>query len=238
MAELFPISLDVEETAAGRILKALNKMEGVVKIHLFLSPNRAALPQMERPYLAGAFDSKLSPKLRRNSIEGNLRIIAEVLRKTPAHSRILAAALERFGKDAKNLPQYLYRMKLRKLIARTAPGTYKLTAKGEAFYFDVKDGQSKFHNGKTPDNKNGLRGVILNAIKNENVPVQRLMDLAVQNSYARGGVYGMGHVMKKEGLLTYKSGIYQITSKGLAALSEEAPTKNSKNSHEGLEANG
>src|SRR5882762_1726984 len=136
MPRLFPISIEVEEDAVGRVLRVLNATAGIAKLHLRL--DKEIKPE-EQPAREGGAVVNAAPVLkdgrrkRRGGPPGAnpcFRAIAEVLLKTPAHYRMLAAGLERAGFSGSGIHGFTFRMGKLKYIQRTAPGTYKLTEKG------------------------------------------------------------------------------------------------------------
>src|SRR5216684_5243623 len=102
MSKLFPISIEVEEIAVGRVLRVLNATEGIVKLHLKLTQDKEPKSEERQEGAAVAAPALLDGRTinKRNVPPSQNRCyqaIAGVLIKTPAHYKILAAALGRAG---------------------------------------------------------------------------------------------------------------------------------------------
>jgi hypothetical protein len=139
MANLFPISLEVEEVAVGRVLRKLTGMSGVARIHLSLqNAKQLKAPQEEEPESIPFLQPMLRDPRGNKHLDPiknpRYRAMAELLLKTPAHINILAKAIERVGYKSGGTSVMIFRMQKLGFVRRTAPGTYALTPKGVKSY--------------------------------------------------------------------------------------------------------
>lgn len=249
MPKLFPISLEVEEVAVGRVLRALNTMTGVVRLHLNLTPegsdksvrqvsHEEAEAGFETPAPTVSGGAKWRTDGRINSrgvpVAKNVayRTIAEVLTRTPAHYKILQAALQRMGViHPQAVHGHLHRMHVLKLVRRTAPGTYRLTEKGEKLFNSegaipraepkrLASGSGPRGSGyKVIDNHIGVRHLILRTLhKSGPMSGSDLTKVLVANRYSPKNLSTTGMKMRHEGLFDMKEGKYNITTVGRNVL--------------------
>lgn len=235
MPKLFPISLDVEETAVGRVLRALNSMPGVVRLHLNLASEvpdknvkQVGHDEEEPAVLAGPAPSgaRWRSDGRINSqgvkVSGNVayRAIADVLVRTPAHYKILQAALQRIGVVHPNaIHGHLHRMHQLKLVRRTAPGTYRLSEKGEKVFGSQPMQQKKtlppgiF---RTVDNTVGVRHLILRTLhgSSDPIPSGKMSRVLADKGYSIKNLSTTGMKMRNEGLIEVNDGLYILTEAG------------------------
>jgi len=230
MPKLFPISLDVEETAVGRVLRALNSMPGVVRLHLNLAGEtsdknvRQVGHEEEEPIIPAARGAKFRTDGRINSrgvkVSANVayRTIADVLVRTPAHYKILQAALQRIGVIHPNaIHGHLHRMHTLKLVKRTAPGTYRLSEKGEKL-FGAQPMQKRIMPPgifKTIDNTAGVRHLILRTLHDSDpIPSGKMYRVLQDKGYSTKNLSTTGMKMRNEGLIEVKNGLYMLTEAG------------------------
>lgn len=245
MPKLFPISLEVEEVAVGRVLRALNTMTGVVRLHLNLTPEGSDKSVRQVSHEEAEFEAPEptitgGPKWRKDGrintkgvpVAKNVayRTIAEVLQRTPAHYKILQAALQRMGSiHPQAIHGHLHRMHLLKLVRRTAPGTYRLTEKGERVFspqgMTEKQERKLLPSGrglkgyKMIDNHIGVRHLILSTLyKSSPMSGSALIRVLVDNGYSPKNLSTMGMKMRHEGLYEVKDGKYSITTVGRNVL--------------------
>lgn len=263
MPKLFPISLEVEEAALGRILRLLNVMPGVSRLNLNLqnSQRQLAAPQAieneeyeERaiarslPALRDGRSFTQGYRAKKNTIHHNpaYRAIAEVLVKTPAHFRILMAAIERQGLSSSGIHGYLRRLKQTKCIIKTAPGSYRLTEKGAKTFFGEGrketnlPGETPPQNfGKVKDNNAGVRALVLETLaKNGKVPASVLGATLEKSGYSSKNMSTTGIKMRSEGLIEFEDGVYSITEEGMEIYNNRPDPAKSTQQEEGLNANG
>lgn len=263
MPKLFPISLEVEEVAVGRVLRMLNGMAGVVRLHLNLSPEGADKSvkqvgqeemQIEAPAPAPSgvkwrSDGRINTKGVKVAQNAAYRTIAEVLLRTPAHYKILQAALERLGSHhPQAIHGHLHRMHMLKLVKRTAPGTYRLTEKGEKTFSPEATTQTRQphrlfapgSNMKVIDNHTGVRHLILKTLaKHSPMSGQALTKVIVENGYSPKNLSTTGMKMRAEGLFDRaKDGSYHLTDVGRNVLDNPpAPQRSDPQTSQSQELN-
>jgi hypothetical protein len=259
---LFPISIEVEEVAVGRVLRKLHALEGVARINLSFAKEPEQIEQtVQAP--ARALTQPMQHRLAKFTSHGRLnsrglppqkniayRTIAEVLMKTPAHRRILQAAIHRVGIGGENsINGYIHRMTQLKFIQRTAPGTYRLTPKGEKLFsregnFSLPKSEPG-HGGWVIDNHKGVRKLVLDTLRQalENDPDQvglvsssDLTKVLEGAGFSAKNLSTTGVKMRNEGLMEYENGFYSIKEAGVAAIASppvqhEADSEHSN--HEG-----
>jgi len=241
MPKLFPISLEVEEVAVGRVLRILNSMAGIVRLHLNLTPDGSDKPVKELSHDEGEAPApSMIPKAkwrtdgRMNSkgvsVSKNIayRTIAEVLIRTPAHYKILQAALLRIGSvHPQAIHGHLHRMNTLKLVKRTAPGTYRLTEKGEKIFNPGEDTEKQERKLLSPgrggykviDNHVGVRHLILKTLnKSGPMPGSVLTKVLKGAGYSPKNLSTTGMKMRNEGLFEVKDGSYHLTNAGRNVL--------------------
>lgn len=260
MPKLFPISIEVEELALGRVLRSLNTMAGVVRLHLNLTQEKA-MKQLahdedgdeapELPLPRGRVGGKMGRKSGPPAQNKVFIAIAEVLNKTPAHYKILAAAIERAGFSASGIHGYIFRLGKLKFIKRTSPGSYRLTEKGEKTFFGKNGGQNKqigrrYYGGGPPvDNHSGVRLLVLTTLNNTDfMSVKAMNDLLEQNGFSSKNMSTTGIKMRAEGLIAFdpETSRFQITQRGQEVISNPPPKEpdffNPDNNEEGMSTNG
>lgn len=249
MPKLFPISLEVEEVAVGRVLRALNTMTGVVRLHLNLTPEGSDKSVRQVGHEEAEFETPAptftgGPKWRKDgrintkgvpvAKNAAYRTIAEVLRRTPAHYKILQAALQRMGViHPQAIHGHLHRMHLLKLVRRIAPGTYRLTEKGEKLFSPqgVTEKQERKllpgSNIKVIDNHTGVRHLILKTLyKSSPMSGGAITKVLIENGYSPKNLSTTGMKMRNEELFEVKDGKYSITAVGRIVL--ENPPNNER----------
>jgi predicted transcriptional regulator len=244
MPALFPISIEVDEAALGRVLRKLNTMEGIVRLHLNLGPERGVdspvlLPSPAKPDPEPVVDASTSPALKYRT-DGRLnsratpisdnpayRVIAEMLHNARAHNKVLAEGLRVLGITNPNaIHGYVNRMSAMNLIKRTAPGTYSLTEKGERTFFvpSKKAAPSKATSmGRTvykqTDNRSGVRYLILSSLGAVNsMSGTELTKIITSSGFSAKNISTTGMKMRHEGLMVRRNERYSITSVGRAAI--------------------
>jgi len=237
MPKLFPISLDVEETAVGRVLRILNSMPGVVRLHLNLAgetPDKNVRqigrdqddgedrPETPAATPSGAkwrVDGRINSMGVKVSANVAYKAIADVLLRTPAHYKVLRAAIERIGIVHHNaIHGHLHRMHALKLIKRTAPGTYRLTEKGEKV-FDSPSRQKRVPSSdffKVVDNTTGVRHLILRTLHDSSdpIPSRKMFRVLEEKGYSTKNLSTTGMKMRNEGLIEVNDGLYALTETG------------------------
>jgi len=259
MPKLFPISIDVEEVAVGGVLRALNSMAGVVRLRLNLTqdkPTRGLIAHGGHEESPDGDDVTVSEAKWRTDGRLNARglppdrnpayrAIAEVLMKTPAHLKVLRLALERVGlHQPEAINGYIHRMQARGLIKRTAPGTYKLSPRGEGVFFNKKmrlippGGGSSFVPSGARGNHTGFRGLMLDVLsKGVNLTTQNMYEILNEAGFSHKNLSTQGIKMRQEGLIKFENGQYNITEKGRKVYSSR-PTVETINQEEGATSNG
>lgn len=241
MSKLFPISIEVEEVAVGKVLRILNATEGIVRLHLKLTQDKE--PKLGTEQDGGAVNT--TPVLRDGrSNKRNIptahnkcyQVIAEVLLKTPAHYKILAAALERTGYKASGIHGFIYRMGKMKLIQRTSPGSYKITEKGQRVFANPKrliptPPQLPPHLYKVTNNYSGFRLFVLTTLYREGpVSSVHMRERVSDGGFSEKNLSTTGMKMRNEGLFSVEDGVYTITEKGTEVL-EKRPLNDVEDGH-------
>jgi hypothetical protein len=106
MPKLFPIHIEVEELAVGRVMRMLNGMPGVAKMHLDMEGQKKShLNGGER----GPYKPRKQPII---SDETGTEVIAKVLfGKPPMTVAQLKQVFEAQGRSAKSISSVLYNMR-------------------------------------------------------------------------------------------------------------------------------
>lgn len=258
MPKLFPISLEVEEAALGRILRALNVMPGVARLNLNLQNQQRQLPApfseddedhrevvQSVPALRDGRSFLTGVAAKKNPLAFNpaYKAIADVLAKTPAHYKILGAALERVGVRSNGVHGYLRRLMVLRYVSKTSPGSYRLTEKGSKAFFNAKIGEpaqtTPRFKGIPKNNHSGIRHVILEALaQNEELKTKGLKQVMRDKGFSPDNVYGLGLKMRSEGLIEFSNGVFSITKQGQEVYENRPASSNPPQKEEGLDANG
>ena len=126
-------------------------------------------------------------------------------------------------------------MHLHKLVKRTAPGTYRLTEKGEKIFslsdrLTEKSERKLLPPGKgykVIDNHTGARHLILKTLyKTSPMSGSALTKVLVENGYSPKNISTTGIKMRNEQLFEMKDGKYSITTMGRNVL--ENPPNNER----------
>lgn len=273
MPLLFPITIEVEEIATGRILRKLSAMEGIAKIHLNLTHQKSQ--QIEREDdndietsddsmdglrvtpsrsagVAYRSDGRLNTRGLPHGQNPAYKLIASILLKTPAHIKILAAALARDSVGAPTaINGFIHRMTKFGLVTRTAPGTYRLTTKGIKV-FGGKDYPRQVAGYRAPpsngfygvNNLAGARFLILTTLRDQedgSMPIFDLNKVLVMKDFSPNNLSVTSRKMLSEGIIERVGMNYRITDTGREALvpsEPELPQLNHDQDNEGMTANG
>lgn len=260
MPKLFPISLEVEEAALGRILRALNVMPGVARLNLNLQNQQRQLPApfseddedhrevvQSVPALRDGRSFLTGLAAKKNPLAHNpaYKAIANVLAKTPAHYKILGASLERVGVRSNGVHGYLRRLMVLKCVKKTSPGSYRLTEKGSKVFFNAKLGEQPAaqteprQKGLPKNNHSGVRRVILETLaQGQELKTRALKQVIGENGFSPDNVYGLGLKMRSEGLIEFSDGVFSITKQGQEVYENRPASSNPPQQEEGLDANG
>lgn len=259
MPKLFPISLEVEEAALGRILRALNVMPGVARLNLNLQNTQRQLPApslsddeedggeviQALPALRDgrSFIKGLSAKKNPLTLNPAYKAIASVLAKTPAHYKILGAAIERVSVNSQGVHGYLRRLIELKYIKKTSPGSYRLTEKGSKAFFNAKLGEPAQTEprikGIPKNNYGGIRYLMLdNLARFKSLKTRELQNTLRENGFSPNNIYGLGIKMREEGLIEFYDGVFAITKEGQEVYEKRPENINPNQNQEGIEANG
>ncbi len=273
MPKLFPISIDVEEVAVGSVLRTLNSMAGVVRLRLNLTqdksasaglrpdkPEKGLIAHNSEEDTAGGSGQDIAVNDTKWRTDGRLnsrglppernpayRAIAEVLMKTPAHLKVLRLAVERVGiHRPEAINGYMNRMQTLGFVKRTAPGTYKLSPKGEGVFFNKKmrltppdkSGSPPFIPSGHRGNHAGFRGLMLDVLsKGVNLTNQDIYPFLDEAGFSHKNLSTQGIKMREEGLIKFENGQYNVTEKGRRVYNSR-PAVESSNQEEGVIANG
>jgi DNA-binding PadR family transcriptional regulator len=225
MAKLFPIGIEVEEVAVGRVLRILNGTPGVAKLHLNLM-NETVAPKEDA--VAQEIANVLPPA--RPPRQGSMKmIIAKVLAVAPCHNKVLKEALKRNGFSESSLPSQMLQMRLDGFVKKVGVGTWRLTEKGVRHYGDEsKHNQVRIgRSGPLTNNRVGVRSIVLTALNNGAQLLARdLRRILQENEYSPKNMTGTVSKMKTEGLLSSDGGVYSITEQGRATLAAAQTMEN------------
>jgi predicted transcriptional regulator len=260
MPKLFPISIEVEEVAVGRVLRVLNSTAGIVKLHLSLTQEKEVKPENQE-YIATDLAVQTAPALmdgrskkRGGPISQNkmYRAVMEVLVKAPAHYRLLSAAVERAGFKGSGIHGLIFRLGKMKFVIRTSPGSYRITEKGQKVFFGSKFIPYREPKKSLPaslykvtNNYSGCRLLILTAL-NDGVSISsnNMKSVVVRGGFSAKNLSTTGMKMRREGLITFVDGQYQLTERGKSVLDRRPPIQEQgdldfqTDNTEGVEANG
>lgn len=227
MSENFPILIDVEEHHVGKVLRMLDVMPGVVTIHLKMSRGGSSLPlppEKKAELLTKLTGSKRTTRqyIKSNAPNSAYNLVANALTKGAMHYTILKEILARSGLSPNNVHKPLMTLIGQKLAKRTAPGTYRLTEKGER-KFKVNNetpGLPRInHRRLLPDNTRGLRSLILSQILSRGkLAHEDLKGIIVEGGYARNNLYTKVPQMMEEGLFRREGDFYELTDMGRQAI--------------------
>jgi len=259
MARLFPISIEVEEDAVGRVLRVLNATAGIAKLHLRL--DKEVKPE-ESQREGGVVQTTPSPPALRDGRSNrntpmakspSYQAIAAVLMKTPAHYKILAEAVKRAGYKGIAVHGYLHRLTGAKMVIRTSPGSYKITEKGirtfgkketvprlERRGSNKENALSSFY--KSTNNYSGFRLLVLTTLhKVEDMSSVDMKRVVTDAGFSEKNLSTTGMKLRNEGLITVDNGWYHITEKGKQVMDNRPSLENDNgpdHNEEGIEANG
>jgi Mn-dependent DtxR family transcriptional regulator len=225
MAKLFPIGIEVEEIAVGKVLRILNSTPGVAKLHLNLMNESASAPTIESQ---NQEIQNVLPPVRQPKEGSSQMVAAEVLRVTPAHNNILREALKRKGYSEASLPALLTRMRALGFVKKVGVGTWRLTDKGSRHYFSAGTKQlpprTSKGSGPATNNGYGVRKLVLTSLNNGAQLLARdLRRILEEHEYSPKNMTGTVSKMKQEGLVKTDSvGTYSLTEQGIATLNEIA----------------
>lgn len=121
MPKTFPILIDVEEIAVGRVMRMLNKLPGVAKLHLDLEG-------VGKSNGAGRTHSADRKPHGRFEVSGEEAILQALNGRPPMTSAQLAGAFEAQGRSPKSISSCLHKLRSEGLINSTHDG-YSLTKK-------------------------------------------------------------------------------------------------------------
>lgn len=223
MAKLFPIGIEVEEVAVGRVLRVLNNTPGVAKMHLNMLNEAPATEEIE----AVSEVRQVLPPVRRAKENSSQMVVAQVLKLTPAHNTILKEALVRSGFSATSLPSLITKMRERGYVKRVGVGTWRITDKGVRHYglTETKEMPKKLLSkvGPATNNGSGVRKLVLTALSSGSQVLARdLRKLLEENEYSPKNMTGTVGKMREEGLVQSNGGVYSLTEQGIATLKEVA----------------
>lgn len=232
MAKLFPIGIEVEEVAVGKVLRILNQTPGVAKLHLNLMNEQENGLQIEAlgTETGGIEPTEIKqvlPPVKKSKPGSMQMVVAEMLAVAPVHHTIIAAQIKRSGYAAISTYSVITKMLSNGFIRRTAPGTYALTPKGSRHY--AVGGQPEKRraappaSGREANNDDGVRGLVLKSLNNATQLVARdLQRILVENDYSPKNMTGTVGKMRREGLIASDDGVYSITEQGRAILNGSA----------------
>lgn len=263
MPSLFPITIEVEEVATGRVLRKLSAMEGVARIHLNLTQDKTKnLAEAEneeedtvednpRPQKAIAYrtDGRLNSRGLHPSQNHAYKTIADILHQTPAHIKILSAAIQRAGIGGPvAINGYIHRMSKLKLIKRTAPGTYRLSERGEKMFFGRQANPNPTLRGSAGglvvNNFAGARFLILTELsKAGSHTTLNMVRILTEAGFSPKNLSTTGMKMRNEGLIEVRDSRYYITPAGkdaiaVSAMKQVGGDDHSDHNEEGMTDNG
>lgn len=213
MPKLFPIRLEVEEIALGAVLRRLNDMPGIVKLHLDLERGGegAGRKQLERHAAAQVQNGSREPLILKMLMEG------------PKHIREISAALGGKKTRAYGLMNSLQKKGLTKSIGK---GTHQLTPLARTQLGGAIAGASpapalalpapKAKHGPSGRASPGSGPIILRAALGSGpLTPQELRAKLAEGGMSPKGVSGVLDRGRKHGLIKKNGTGYELTAKGL-----------------------
>jgi len=233
MSDPFRIGIDIEEQRLGQVLRTLDQMPGVVTIHLNMSKGQEQMRMLEgqmKPTTnigrVGVL-ARLQQRKPRTVLEGGTvrDIIAKALSKGAMHYRLIGEVIMSQGLAAVSVNSAITKMSADKTIERVAPGTYRLTKRGERRYLKAESNVQRLHGssyapGGAVDNRKGLRALILGSLLKKNFQHTELRNMLIENDYSSNNMYNIVLKLREEGLIKRTDNDYEITETGRAALAE------------------
>ena len=220
-----PIMIDVEGKNLWPVLKVLDSTPGIVTIHLKMAHSSSqAVRQLE--------DKRVAVPARRQLARGPYnKVAAETLRgavikalgKAPLHTKVLREIVARIGHQEASLYPTLNKLLVDGYIKRTAPGTYRLTARGQKRYAPII-GNSEVkekHWGKVVNNSTGVRGLILRELSKSNMDRDEVTATLKGNGYSTTNMYNAVKRLTEEGLVKRTGDDFEITEIGRDAIAPE-----------------
>lgn len=237
MSEHFPILIDVELNHVGRVLRLLDTTPGIVNIHLKMRPERGrvgrppnalrALRQMQET------EQQQEKPERVQSERTPISTIGHALMHGAMHYKIIQQILNRNGFSSNNVYKSLKRLVALKLVKRTAPGTYRLTEKGERKFSSNNQLKQLTHNGGV---RGGLKPLLM-SLTRERISHKDLMNKIMESGYAKNNIYTAVPALIESGDINRVGDDYELTNKGrdrLRSLTEvNAAHEASENTNNG-----
>lgn len=117
MPKTFPIVIDVEEVAVGRVMRLLNKTPGVAKFHLDLDREQKQFTNGE----ARAHSPDRKPYARFD-VPGEDVVLEALQKKSPLIGRELGEIFANQGRSSKSISSCLYKLRTSDMIKSTPEG--------------------------------------------------------------------------------------------------------------------
>lgn len=216
MSDNFPILIDVEEHHVGRVLRLLDETPGIVNIHLQMRRERLPAPQRGpgRPRLLPRPPGQEgAPQPSAVHPSQAVEIVGRAMMHGAVHYKIIREILHRAGFSRNNVYKSIARLVEQKLAKRVAPGTYRLTEKGERKFSSNQQVKS------LPDGKRGQLNRHLLTWANGGINHEDLKDKIVQKGYAKNNLYSKVPALIEEGYITRTGDQYTLSEKGREKLS-------------------
>lgn len=229
MAKLFPIGIEVEETAVGSVLRILNKTPGVAKLHLNLLNEGPTEVEAE----ATTEIQNVLPPVKPPKQGSTQMIIAKILSVAPCHNKVLREALKRNDFSETSLPSQLNQMVSKGFVTKVGVGTWRLTNRGRHHYgFDGIKALPKKSEGSSPriNNGFGVRKLVLTSLQEKDLLAKELGRILQEHKYSPKNMTGTVGKMRQEGLVQSLGGLYRLTDQGRSALNEVVAEPMEKNS--------
>jgi hypothetical protein len=193
MAKLFPIMIEVEEIALGTVLRKLNEMPGIAKLHLDLGKGGEGNGKKPLEHAAAARGEKNSQKL------------AGLLAGGPMHIKEITAAL---GGPRSRGYQAAYELKRQGIAEKGGgPGMYRLKAGAT-----VPAAISRTPSGRLPP---GSGNIVLRAVLAEGPKAwSEIRSSAATYGMSPTSINGLIERAKRSGLIRKNGKGYELTAKG------------------------
>lgn len=205
MAKTFPIRLEVEEIALGAVLRKLNEMPGIAKLHLDLEHGGEGNGRKELESVA------------KKRGENGEQVLIKLLMSGQKH---VAEIMQELGWPRQRVYQTTYRLCKNKIAEKVAPkGTYRLTSKA-AQHLNIDATMKAL---PAPAIKRGPKGrairgsanIVLRTILIEGPKSPSEMRQAADSlGFSPKSMTGVLTRAKRDGLIKKNGKGYELTAKG------------------------
>ena len=202
MAKTFPIIIEVEEIALGPVLRKLNEMPGIAKLHLDLGRGGE-----------GAGKEKLASAAAQQTPKGRRETLIKLLLDGPKTTTELAAAM---GEPKDRIQNLLYIMRKEGLTGSAGNAMHQLAAKAAAHLGKAKALPAPVAKAPSGRAAFGSGPIVLRAaLESGPLPTVEIRKYMAENGMSPKGVSGLLVRAKRDGLIKKNGHGYELTAKGL-----------------------